>query len=168
MNKPAGRLVAQGCAPEMEMDALLLAAVRTSLEEELPSPARGGLASWQKQRIERHLLDNVESEILVTELAATVHLSASHFYRAFRVSFGASPRTVIRRHRVERATLMLERTGVPLVQIAYACGFADQPHFSRVFRAHMGSSPGQWRSQALAFASTTEDRKTPPLRINND
>ena len=33
----------------------------------------------------------------------------------------------------------------PLAEIAAACGFADQSHFSRVFTQHLGLPPGRWR-----------------------
>ncbi len=33
----------------------------------------------------------------------------------------------------------------PLADIAAACGFADQSHFTRVFARSMGTPPGSWR-----------------------
>jgi AraC-like DNA-binding protein len=33
------------------------------------------------------------------------------------------------------------------VEIATACGFADQSHFTRVFTGIVGASPGAWRKQ---------------------
>jgi AraC family transcriptional regulator len=32
-----------------------------------------------------------------------------------------------------------------LGQIAFACGFSDQSHFTRVFRCGVGESPKAWR-----------------------
>jgi transcriptional regulator GlxA family with amidase domain len=33
----------------------------------------------------------------------------------------------------------------PLCQVALSCGFADQAHFSRVFRRLTRRSPNEWR-----------------------
>ncbi|SVJ80984.1 right origin-binding protein [Klebsiella pneumoniae] len=33
----------------------------------------------------------------------------------------------------------------PLSQIGVACGFSDQPHFSRIFLRLAGASPSTWR-----------------------
>ncbi|WP_176518330.1 AraC family transcriptional regulator, partial [Pseudomonas faucium] len=32
-----------------------------------------------------------------------------------------------------------------LAEVAYRLGFADQSHFQRVFKAHVGVTPGQYR-----------------------
>jgi AraC-like DNA-binding protein len=34
-----------------------------------------------------------------------------------------------------------------LSQIALSCGFADQSHFSRLFRREVKASPANWRRQ---------------------
>jgi AraC family transcriptional activator of tynA and feaB len=36
----------------------------------------------------------------------------------------------------------LNKSGQPLTDIAYACGFQDYPHFARTFRLRFGRSPG--------------------------
>ncbi len=40
---------------------------------------------------------------------------------------------------------MKPRTDEPLSQIGVACGFSDQPHFSRIFLRLAGASPSTWR-----------------------
>jgi len=46
--------------------------------------------------------------------------------------------------RLDRARSELRR-GRALADVALATGFADQAHFTRVFRAGVGLSPGQYR-----------------------
>uniref|UniRef100_A0A7Z0QAB0 Helix-turn-helix domain-containing protein n=2 Tax=Bradyrhizobium barranii subsp. barranii TaxID=2823807 RepID=A0A7Z0QAB0_9BRAD len=41
---------------------------------------------------------------------------------------------------IERRALM--KTGQPLSDIAYACGFRDYTHFARGFRRRFGTAPG--------------------------
>jgi AraC family transcriptional regulator len=48
---------------------------------------------------------------------------------------------------VLRAKSLLREADRPLVEIASACGFADQSHFTRVFTCIVGASPGAWRKQ---------------------
>ena len=38
----------------------------------------------------------------------------------------------------------LLRQGEPLVATASACGFADQSHLTRLFKARLGVTPGQY------------------------
>jgi AraC-like DNA-binding protein len=50
--------------------------------------------------------------------------------------------------RIETATRMIH-SDVPLRHVALECGFYDQAHFTRVFRAARGVSPSRYR-QSLA------------------
>jgi AraC-like DNA-binding protein len=38
----------------------------------------------------------------------------------------------------------------PLAQIALGCGLADQSHFSRLFKKHIGQCPQAWRRESMA------------------
>jgi AraC-like DNA-binding protein len=66
---------------------------------------------------------NLDGDVSLTQLAAASRLSASYFTRAFK-----------RRN-----------SGQSLNEIALACGFADQSHFTTVFTRMVGASPGAWR-----------------------
>jgi AraC family transcriptional regulator len=109
---------------------------------------RGGLARWQARRVLAYIEANLGSKLGVSELAALVGLSESHFSRAFSRAVGRSPMAYVTASRIERAKLMMRSTTESLSNIALACGFADQPHFSRAFRRWAGVSPGAWRRQS--------------------
>ncbi len=114
-----------------------------------PSPYRGGLAPWQERRI-RALIDaNLDGEIALATLAATCGLSVAQFSRAFRNKFGTTPHRWLLRRRVDAAKALLRDRAKPLAEVALACGFADQSHFTRVFGTIAQISPGAWRRQQL-------------------
>ena len=79
------------------------------------------------------------------ELAALLGLSASHFCRAFKCSFGASPRDYVVRRRIEVAQALMLTTSEPLSSIAVSCGMCDQQHFTHSFRRIVGETPSTWR-----------------------
>jgi transcriptional regulator GlxA family with amidase domain len=81
-------------------------------------------------------------------LAKTVGLSVSQFERAFRKTFRTTPRQYLLRIRVEHACRRLAETGATLAEVAQACGFYDQAHFTRVFQEQMGVKPSVYRRQA--------------------
>jgi AraC family transcriptional regulator len=124
--------------------ALRLVTLLTSPGGE-PVPVRGGLAPWQKRKIDRYIQQRLERPLRVKDLAEQVSLSVSHFCRAFRESFGASPHLHLTRLRVERAQRLMLTTQDPLNQIALACGMADQAHLSKLFRREVGEPPNAWR-----------------------
>lgn len=81
-------------------------------------------------------------------LAALAGVSVRQLERLFRLHLGCTPGEHYRRLRVERARLLLRQTGMPVLEIAVACGFASASHFSRTFRAEFGHSPVKERRQA--------------------
>ena len=119
-----------------------------------PEPAvsdsmHGGLAPWQKLKIERYLTENLERSVRLSELAREVRLSVSHFCRAFKKSFGETPHAHLVRLRLALAQRLMLTTDDPLSQIALCCGLADQAHLSKLFRRWFRDSPYAWRRRNL-------------------
>jgi AraC family transcriptional regulator len=117
-------------------------AIKTTVPEH---EHRGGLAPWQIRRLAKFVDENISESVVISDMAALVRLSPHHFCRAFRVSLGESPHRYLIRCRVARAEQLMRTTPIPLGQIASECGFADQAHFTKVFSAACGMSPGAWR-----------------------
>lgn len=109
------------------------------------SHARGGLAPWQKRKIEDYIERHLDASIRVEDLAKLVSLSSGYFCRSFKESFSDTPHAYIMRIRIKRAQKLMLASPDPLSQIALACGHADQAHFSRRFRQEMGETPNAWR-----------------------
>ena len=107
--------------------------------------ARGGLPAWQARKIFAHVEANLCRRIPVRELARLLDLSASHFCRAFKCTFGVSPRDYVLRRRIEVAQGLMLMTSEPLSSIAVRCGMCDQPHFTRSFHRIVGMTPYTWR-----------------------
>ena len=108
-------------------------------------PTKSGLAHWQLRRALAYIEENLASKVKIDDLATLVALSKSHFSRSFRHSLGLSPIAYVLARRVERAKVMMKSSEERLLEIALACGFADQSHFSRCFHNMVGASPGHWR-----------------------
>jgi AraC-like DNA-binding protein len=105
----------------------------------------GGLAPWQERRVKEMMSEGLREDVSLARLAAECGLSVRHFARAFRQSTGLPPHRWLLRFRVERATALMRNSTLSLAEIALACGFADQSHFTRVFAAMTGAGPGAWR-----------------------
>ena len=138
--------------------ALRLVTLLTRPTSGNPPPVRGGLAPWQKRKIDRHIRQSLERTLRVKDLAEQASLSVSHFCRAFKESFGASPHLHLTRLRVERAQRLMLTTQDPLSQIALACGMADQAHLSKLFRREVGEPPNTWRRRNRTGAEAQERR----------
>ena len=129
--------------------ALRLVAFLTAPAEANAACARGGLAPWQKRKVDRFLKEHLERPVQLSELAEQVLLSVSHFCRAFKETFGDTPHAYIVGLRLELAQELMLATEDPLSQIALACGLSDQAHLSKLFRRVMGETPNAWRRRNL-------------------
>lgn len=97
-------------------------------------------------RIRDYLRSHFDQDITVDALAGEAGLSRVHLTRAFARQFGVPPHIYLNAVRIERAqSAMLAGQG--LAEVAVACGFADQSHFSRRFKGSVGLSPGAWLRQ---------------------
>jgi AraC-like DNA-binding protein len=108
-------------------------------------PPRGGLAPWQERRAKEIIEANLDGEVPLTQLARGCGLSTSHFSRAFKDTTGMPPHQWLLRRRIENAMRLLRNQQLALPEVALACGFSDQSHFTRVFTKLSGTSPGAWR-----------------------
>ena len=93
--------------------------------------------------------------IRVSELAAGTGWSGRHLTSRFRAEIGLTPKAAARVIRFDRARQLLVRNltgatadgGVLLADLAADCGYFDQAHLAREFRALAGCPPSQWLAE---------------------
>ena len=99
-------------------------------------------------------LDN--PDLNVDELAQHCGLSRSKLYRLFAPYGGV--RTYVQDQRMRRAVKLLRDPNAPntkIYQVAMACGFKSEAHFSRAFKETFGISPRDTRyTQNLPLSET--------------
>ncbi|MEZ2295147.1 helix-turn-helix domain-containing protein [Variovorax sp. RCC_210] len=103
------------------------------------------LSRSHEARAKEMLRSKIDGAISVAEIADACNLSRSYFIHAFRETTGQTPHQWLIAQRLERAQALLMDFERPLADVAAACGFADQSHFTRVFSQYTGSPPGSWR-----------------------
>lgn len=107
--------------------------------------SKGGLAPWQKRRASEVLHENMHGQIRLADVARECGLSASHFARSFKTSFGISTHQWLIQHRIDHAKALMTQTSMSIIEIAVQSGFNDQAAFTRTFHQVVGISPGRWR-----------------------
>lgn len=81
----------------------------------------------------------------LADLAARCGLSVSTFERQVKKLYGATPKQLLVRARIEAATRLLENTDWPVARVAAECGYFDHSAFTRVFKATVGLTPLAFR-----------------------
>jgi len=64
-----------------------------------------------------------------------------HFALLFKGATGQTPHQYVTTCRMERAQHLLTETTLPLHEIDARVGYADQSHFTAMFRQHVGTPP---------------------------
>ena len=105
----------------------------------------GGLAPWQRRKLDRYFEENLARPLRLKKLAELVNLSVSHFNRSFKKSHGVAPHRHIIQLRLKLAQSLMENSQDSLCDIALACGLTDQAHLTKLFRQHVGQTPNTWR-----------------------
>src|SRR4051812_47241650 len=101
----------------------------------------------------RDAMDRTYAQPLdIATLARVAHVSAAHFIRTFRATFGETPHRYLQRRRVERAMAMLRQTDDSITDICMQVGFTSLGTFSRTFREIVGESPRSYRASSAPIA----------------
>lgn len=110
-----------------------------------PVGANRRLSRAQEALAKDMLLSRLDSDLSIAEIAQACRLSRSYFTTAFRQTLGQTPHQWMTMQRIQRARELMAASQLPLAEIAAACGFADQSHFTRVFAKATGLPPSRWR-----------------------
>lgn len=97
-----------------------------------------------------HIFMRSTEQDRISKAAEMVGYSRRTLRRAFRHLVGHSPKTCARIIRFHQAwQTMCTDVERSLTDIAFSCGYYDQPHFTREFKRFTGMTPGEYKSWML-------------------
>lgn len=99
----------------------------------------------------RRVRDRIDREYAqpldVEALARSVHMSAGHLSRQFRLAYGEPPYSYLMTRRIERAMALLRRGDLSVTEVCFEVGCASLGTFSTRFTELVGMSPSAYRRQ---------------------
>jgi AraC family transcriptional regulator len=134
----AAPLAAEGVALE-----LLAATTRETQSDRAPARPPRWLSA-----AEELLRARIGHPVRLGELASATGVDPAHLARTFRAHHGMSVGEYGRRLRLAWAATELVRADAPLATVAAEAGFADQSHFTRLFKRYVGVTPARYRWEA--------------------
>ncbi|MBP1966924.1 AraC family transcriptional regulator [Paenibacillus aceris] len=96
----------------------------------------------------RYMQERYAEQITLQGLAELLDCNARQLQRLFKAKLSMGPMEYLTQVRVRKAKSLLQHTDVPLAEIAEDIGYTDSYYFGRVFKKHVGVSPGRFREQS--------------------
>jgi AraC-like DNA-binding protein len=162
--------------PQLNLDhrgqLLRIAATILSTEFKEAQTQRSGFV-----RSEDHMIQVFEklssSELInlsVGELAEKFSCSRRHLNRLFHQHFGVAVASLRMEMRLLKAMSLLRDSDAKIINVAEECGFNHLGLFNTCFKRRFGTSPGQWRKNALRAENTStlksDNKPTCPLHVS--
>jgi len=92
------------------------------------------------------LCDNLDQNINMEEMAASLGVGYSLFRKAFRKYIGMSPAQYHLELRINESGNLLRTTTLPIAAIGARVGFESPCYFCRIFKRKTGLSPSEYRA----------------------
>lgn len=115
--------------------------------QRLTAPARLAARSPRLGEAVAFMEATVEEPLSVPDVAARVGLSTRGLERLFRRWLNTTPARYHRRLRLERARALIQQTSLPLIEVAFRCGFNSAAHFSDAYARFFGHPPSAERGR---------------------
>ncbi len=103
------------------------------------------LTRKQKSQIDDFLTENLHGQFLMSDLADSIGVSRTTFFKRFSHTMRQTPNQYLQRLRIDRAQHLLRKPNLSLAEVAVASGFCDQSHMTRFFIRYTGMTPAKYR-----------------------
>jgi AraC-like DNA-binding protein len=115
----------------------------------IKSGSKKKIPGWARE-LKEIIQDHIDTNLSLKEISKGLEINPSYLSREFSkyfedLTFGE----YIRKHRIEKATELMQSSSYSLTEIAYLTGFSDQSHFTRIFKKHTGKNPSSYRKSLL-------------------
>lgn len=96
------------------------------------------------RKVQNYIETNYAACFSLEDIAQLAHISSYHLLRLFSRIVGIPPHIYQQQVRIRQAKQLLNQ-GCSILDTAMNTGFADQSHFSKVFKKMVGITPGEYR-----------------------
>ena len=96
---------------------------------------------------QKFIEDNYHLDLSADSIAEECNVSVSYLHQMFKKRLNTTPGDYLIGCRISAARNLLINTTLPLIDIAFRCGFNSQSYFSYCFKEHTGLSPKDYRKK---------------------
>jgi len=97
----------------------------------------------------KEILHEDHENLSLQYLSNQLGVHPSHLSRAVPKYLSTTLGDYIRQQKIKKAVNLIIDSNQSFLDIAFNCGFSDQSHFIRTFRAYMGVTPNQYKTKIM-------------------
>ena len=105
------------------------------------------LNSFAIKNAKKMILENLDRNFTLDELADEVHMNRSYLSRLFREECGMTITEFTKKNKISKAKWLLENTDFSITEISESLGFEYETYFSNVFCKAVGMSPSRYKKK---------------------
>ena len=110
----------------------------------------GGSTMTVATSMKNYMEEHMDEKLTITDLSHRFHLSRTACKSAFRTCFGQPIHSWLLDRRMEKAAELLEKTKMPILQVAQSVGYTGVSQFNVAFRQRYGKSPREYRKMSVS------------------
>lgn len=97
--------------------------------------------------LRQQVLANCEEPWDVEKMCGMLNIGKSQLYRYYELFFHSTPKKELIQARLQKAQYLMKNDAVTINQAAFDSGFQNICHFNRIFKAHCGCTPSEYRGK---------------------
>ena len=104
-------------------------------------------------RIISYITAHINEDLSLDTVSDALFIDKFYISKLCRAKLGIGYSDFVTEQRVLTACDRLRATHLPVMEIAYDCGFRNQSSFNRAFREKTGTTPREWRQSVKRFGT---------------
>lgn len=109
------------------------------------------------KKVLQYIAEHYKENISLNQAAAVMHMTPKYFSNYFSSNLHINFVQYLNRYRIEQASILLQTTDLPVMEVAFESGYENFSYFIRRFKEFQGCTPSDYRKN-LNQTETTEDK----------
>ena len=97
--------------------------------------------------LRQQVLANCEEPWDIEKMCGMLNIGKSQLYKYYELFFHSTPKKELIQARLQKAQYLMKNDTVTINQAAFDSGFQNICHFNRIFKAHCGCTPSEFRGK---------------------
>jgi AraC family transcriptional regulator of arabinose operon len=131
-----------------------------------PKPSSEGIYYDSLSKLRSDIYSFPDRDWNIESICLALNISRSHLHHLYKTTFNTTISADIMTSRIEYAKYLLFSTDIQIREISELCGYKNDVHFMRTFKAALGVTPSEYRNgQKISKDAIRKSKNNTPFSI---